>query len=161
MPRCGAWRRRSSSWTPRARSPPSLPRRTGSRTGFDFSLRARVTLPALPDGDYKLRARVTTPLGTGTVEAPLGLYAPARVHVLTDRPLYEPGHQVRFRAVVLRAKDLAPIDGRPGTWFITDPSGEVVLEQRVTGGPLGRGGRGLPARPRRTHRQMDGALDER
>ncbi|HEY0092904.1 MAG TPA: MG2 domain-containing protein, partial [Archangium sp.] len=102
-----------------------------------FSLSAPVKLPALPDGDYKLRARVTTPLGTDTVEAPLALNAPARVHVLTDRPLYEPGHQVRFRAVVLRAKELAPIDGRPGTWFVTDPSGEVVLELRMSAGPWG------------------------
>ncbi|WP_309895620.1 MG2 domain-containing protein [Archangium sp.] len=103
----------------------------------DFALVGRVKLPALPDGDYTLRARVTTPLGTDTVEAPLPLYAPARVHVLTDRPLYEPGHPVRFRAVVLRAKDLAPIDGRPGTWFVTDPTGEVVLEQRSPAGPWG------------------------
>jgi hypothetical protein len=103
----------------------------------DFSLRARVKLPALPDGDYTLRARVTSPLGTDTVDAPLALYAPARVHVLSDRPLYEPGHQVRFRAVVLRAKDLGPLDGRPGTWFVIDPSGEVVLEQRA---PAGRWG---------------------
>ncbi|WP_257454756.1 MG2 domain-containing protein [Archangium lipolyticum] len=102
-----------------------------------FTLRSRVKLPALPDGDYRLRARVTSPLGTDTVEAPLALYAPARVHVLSDRPLYEPGHQVRFRAVVLRAKDLAPIDGRPGTWFVIDPSGEVVLEQRAPAGPWG------------------------
>ncbi|HZI12330.1 MAG TPA: MG2 domain-containing protein [Myxococcus sp.] len=107
------------------------------RDGDDFSLYTHVKLPALPDGDYTLRARVTTPLGTDTVEAPLPLYAPARVHVLTDRPLYEPGHPVRFRAVVLRARDLAPIDGRPGTWFVTDPTGEVVLEQRSPAGPWG------------------------
>ncbi|QRN96146.1 hypothetical protein JRI60_45180 [Archangium violaceum] len=107
------------------------------KQGSSFTLRAQVKLPALPDGDYRLRARVSSPLGTDTVEAPLALYAPARVHVLSDRPLYEPGHQVRFRAVVLRAKDLAPIDGRPGTWFVTDPSGEVVLEQRAPAGPWG------------------------
>ena len=61
----------------------------------DGTCSAGVKLPALPDGDYRLRARVTSPLGTDTVDAPLALYAPARVHVLTDRPLYEPGHQVR------------------------------------------------------------------
>ena len=116
---------------------PLAPEKGWEQRDFDFSLSARVKLPALPDGDYKLRARVTTPLGTGDVDVPLALYAPARVHVLTDRPLYEPGHQVRFRAVVLRAKDLAPIDGRPGTWFVTDPSGEVVLEQRMPAGPWG------------------------
>ncbi|PTL81641.1 MG2 domain-containing protein [Vitiosangium sp. GDMCC 1.1324] len=116
---------------------PLQPEKRWEQQDSDYSLRAPVKLPALPDGDYKLRARVTSPLGTDTVDAPLPLYAPARVHVLTDRPLYEPGHQVRFRAVVLRAKDLAPIDGRPGTWFVTDPSGEVVLEQRMPAGPWG------------------------
>lgn len=116
---------------------PLSPEGRWKQEDFDFSLRAQVKVPALPDGDYKLRARVTSPLGTDTVDVPLPLYAPARVHVLSDRPLYEPGHQVRFRAVVLRSKDLAPIDGRPGTWFVTDPTGEVVLEQRTPAGPWG------------------------
>ncbi|OJH34116.1 MG2 domain-containing protein [Cystobacter ferrugineus] len=102
-----------------------------------FGQSARVKLPALPDGDYRLRARVDSPLGTDSVDAPLPLYAPARVQVLTDRPLYEPGHVVRFRAVVLRARDLAPLDGRPGSWFVRDPSGEILLEQRVPAGPWG------------------------
>ncbi|MCP3136015.1 MG2 domain-containing protein [Pyxidicoccus xibeiensis] len=101
------------------------------------TLQARVSLPQVPDGDYTLRARVSTPLGTDSVDAPLPLYAPARVHVLTDRPLYEPGNEVRFRAVVLRAKDLSPLDGRPGTWLLKDPSGEVVLEERAPAGPWG------------------------
>ncbi|RKH33795.1 MG2 domain-containing protein [Corallococcus sicarius] len=103
----------------------------------DGPLTAPVTLPQVPDGDYRLRARVTTPLGSDTVEAALPLYAPARVRVLTDRPLYEPGHRVRFRAVALRAKDLSPLDGRPGTWKVADPSGEVVLEERAPAGPWG------------------------
>ncbi|MBN8229494.1 hypothetical protein JYK02_18455 [Corallococcus macrosporus] len=98
---------------------------------------APVTLPQVPDGDYRLRARVTTPLGTDVVDAALPLYAPARVRVLTDRPLYEPGHRVRFRAVALRAKDLSPLDGRPGTWKVTDPDGEVVLEERAPAGNWG------------------------
>ncbi|MBE4747111.1 hypothetical protein G4177_02845 [Corallococcus sp. ZKHCc1 1396] len=103
----------------------------------DGPLNAPVTLPQVPDGDYRLRARVTTPLGTDSVDAPLPLYAPARVRVLTDRPLYEPGHRVRFRAVALRAKDLSPLDGRPGTWLVKDPTGEVVLEERAPAGPWG------------------------
>ncbi|WP_224242936.1 MG2 domain-containing protein [Hyalangium gracile] len=103
----------------------------------DGQLFAPVKLPALPDGDYRLRARVTTPLGTDSVEAALPLYAPARIHVLTDRPLYEPGHRVRFRAVALRTQDLSPLDGRPGTWMVVDPQGEVVLEERVPAGPWG------------------------
>jgi hypothetical protein len=101
------------------------------------TLSAQVKLPALPDGDYRLRARVTTKLGTESAEAALPLYSPARIHVLTDRPLYEPGHRVRFRAVALRSRDLSPLDGRPGTWVVVDPSGETVLEQRTPAGPWG------------------------
>lgn len=107
------------------------------RKGDDGALDGEVKLPALPDGDYTLRARVTTPLGTDSAEATLALYAPARVHVLTDRPLYEPGNQVRFRAVALRAKDLAPLDNRPGTWRVYDATGELVLEEKAPAGPWG------------------------
>lgn len=100
-------------------------------------LAGTVKLPALPDGDYRLRARVTTRLSADTVEAALPLYAPARVHVLTDRPLYEPGHRVQFRAVALCAKGLGPLDGRPGTWTVVGPDGEVVMEERAPAGSWG------------------------
>ncbi|AEI62870.1 hypothetical protein LILAB_04745 [Corallococcus macrosporus] len=107
------------------------------RIDEDRRLAAEVVLPEVPDGDYQLRAKVTSPLGTDSVDAALPLYATALAHVLTDRPLYEPGHEVLFRAVALRAQDLAPLDGRPGTWRVTDPSGEVVLEERAPAGPWG------------------------
>jgi hypothetical protein len=121
-----------------------LPPAHGWHRDSDSLLRTEVTLPQVPDGDYRLRARVDTPLGSATADAALPLYAPARVHVLTDRPLYEPGHEVRFRAVALRAKDLSPLDGRPGTWRVTDPSGEVVLEERAPAGPWGVVAGGFP-----------------
>ena len=65
------------------------------------------------------------------------LYAPARIHVLTDRPLYEPGNTVKMRALVLRARDLVPLDGRPGRWSVRDPAGTVVLEERAPAGDFG------------------------
>ncbi|MCC7070453.1 MAG: hypothetical protein IT383_03965 [Deltaproteobacteria bacterium] len=97
-----------------------------------------VTLRAdLPDGDYLLRARATTKLGEATLDAPVPLYAPARIHVLTDRPLYEPGNTIKMRALVLRARDLVPLDGRPGRWSVRDPAGTVVLEERAPAGDFG------------------------
>jgi hypothetical protein len=99
--------------------------------------KATLTIPDVPDGDYKLHAAYSTALGKGELDLPLPLYAPARIHVITDRPLYEPGNTVRFRAVVLRARDLVPLDGRPGTWVVTDPDGEVLLEERAPAGEFG------------------------
>lgn len=93
--------------------------------------RTTIKIPEVPDGDYKLHASYTTRLGAGELDVPIALYTPARVHVITDRPLYEPGNTVRFRAVVLRARDLAPLDGRPGRWVVKDPNGEVLLEEKA------------------------------
>lgn len=103
----------------------------------DGVTRAELTLPDVPDGDYQLHVSYRTRLGPGELDVPLPLYTPARIHVITDRPLYEPGNLVRFRAVVLRARDLAPLDGRPGTWVVTAPSGEVLLEEQAAAGPWG------------------------
>lgn len=92
---------------------------------------AKFKLPEVPDGDYKLHATFATRVGPGELDVAVPLYTPARIHVITDRPLYEPGNTVRFRAVALRARDLAPLDGRPGMWIIKDPNGEVLLEERA------------------------------
>ncbi|MDQ3262259.1 MAG: MG2 domain-containing protein [Myxococcota bacterium] len=97
----------------------------------------RIQVPVVPDGEYLLRATLTSALGTEQLDTPVAFYAPARVHVLTDRPLYEPGQQIQFRSVVLRARDLAPLDGRPGVWTVIDPSDQVVLEEKVPAGPWG------------------------
>ena len=80
---------------------------------------AVITLPTVNDGDYLLRATVTSSIGETSIDAALPLYAPARIHVLTDRPLFEPGNTVQFRALVLHGGTLAPLDGRPGTWRVT------------------------------------------
>lgn len=105
------------------------------------------TLPEVPDGDYVLRAEVDTPVGKTTQDAALPVYAPAKIHVITDRPLYEPGNQVQFRAVLLRAKDLAPLDGRPGRWIVTDSSGEVVLEEKSPAKEMGVASGSFPLDP--------------
>ena len=57
--------------------------------------------------------------------------------MITDRPLYEPGNVVKFRAVVLRARDLAPLDGRPGHWLVRNPGGDVLLEEKAAAGDWG------------------------
>ena len=98
---------------------------------------ATLALPDVPDGDYQLHARYETRLGKGEVSVPLALYTPARIHVITDRPLYEPGNTVRFRAVVLRARDLAPLDNRPGVWVVRAPDNEILLEEAAPAGEWG------------------------
>ena len=98
---------------------------------------ADFVLPKVPDGDYLLRAVLDTPLGEVSVQSDLPLYAPALVHLATDRPLYKPGQTMKFRAVVLRTADLTPLDARPGAFTVTGPTGDVLLEERVPAGVFG------------------------
>jgi hypothetical protein len=108
---------------------------------------ASYRLPEGPDGDWKLEATIDSPLGPGAAELIVPLYSPARLHVLTDRPLYQAGQVVMARALALRASDLAPLDGRPGTWLLESPSGEVVLEEKAPLGEWGVVGGSFPLDP--------------
>ncbi len=109
----------------------------GWDSGFASRQVARVKIPDGPDGDYTLRVAVDSPAGDATLDLPLALYQPALAHVLTDAPLYKPGQEVHFRAVLLGAADLAPLEGRPGVWKVWDPAGELLLEERAMTGPFG------------------------
>ena len=117
--------------------PTALAPKKGWKGKANDAREAMVIVPPLPDGDYRLRATIRSALGDSAVEVPLPFYAPARVHVLTDRPLYRPGDRVQFRAVVLRAADLVPLEHRPGTWTVVDPDGDTVLEENVPTGAWG------------------------
>ena len=84
-----------------------------------------------------MRVKAKTRGGDVVVDAALPVFAPARVHLISDRPLYEPGHTVKFRAALLRARDLVPLEGRPGTWSVTDPTHTVMLEEKAAVGEFG------------------------
>lgn len=98
---------------------------------------ARVPAPEGPDGDWTLRVTVRRARHVETVEVEVPIYVPALGHVLTDAPLYRPGQEVRMRAVVFGQDDLRPLEGRPGRWYVIDPEGEVLFEERARAGPLG------------------------
>jgi MG2 domain-containing protein len=114
-----------------------VPKKGWHQDGGDFGQSGAIVLPDVPDGEYTLRAHVRSSIGDDTLDVPLPIYAPARIHAITDRPLYQPGNTVQFRAVVLRARDLVPLDQRPGRWIVTDPSGETVFEEKAPAGDFG------------------------
>ncbi len=106
-----------------------------SRDGSSVAYRA--TLPELPDGDYTLVGTVDAGFDQAEVTVPLAMYAPAIVHLASDRPLYKPGQTVHLRSAVLRRSDGAPLDERPGRWFVRAPDGTEMLVEKAEGGPWG------------------------
>lgn len=113
--------------------------------------RARLSLPQVPDGDYTLRVVVDAGFESRTVDLPLPLYAPAIVHLMTDRPLYKPGQEVLLRSVVLKRTDQTPLEGRPGRWRILDPEGNEMLVERDQAGPWGIADGSFPLDAHATH----------
>lgn len=98
---------------------------------------ASVTLPELADGDYTLSARIDTSLGPAEAAAPLAFFSPAFAHVITDRPIYQPGQLIRFRAAIWRQEDRTPLVGRPGRLQVESPSGATLLDESAPSGPFG------------------------
>lgn len=110
-----------------------LGRREGGRWGF----RVPAVLPDVPDGDYTLRVKVDAGFEAAELDVPVPVYAPAVVHLMTDRPLYKPGQEVLLRSVVLRRTDWTALPGRPGRWRIVDPEGTEMLVEKDVAGPWG------------------------
>lgn len=101
------------------------------------SLSADVKLPALPDGAYRLVADLTTGFDHTRVALDVPLFTPALAHLMTDRPLYEPGHTVQMRSVTLSARERVGLDQRSGTWTVLSPAGHELLQERAKTGPTG------------------------
>jgi len=62
-------------------------------------------------------------------------YMSVRVYSMTDRPVYRPDHEVKFRMWVRQPRfheDNALFAGKPFVLQIRNPMGDVVLEQKVT-----------------------------
>jgi hypothetical protein len=128
----------------------------GAETPLDLDWRAtapgtkeaKVTLPAdLTDGEHELEVRAVTAAGDASTTVALSVFAPAKVHVLTDRPLYQPGDTVQLRSVVFRAADLVPLGARPGRFRITDPNGDLLLDERADADAWAVASRSFPIDP--------------
>ena len=67
--------------------------------------------------------------------------------MLTDRPLYQPGNTVQLRSVVFRAADFVPLGSRPGRFRITDPNGDLLLDERADADAWAVASRSFPIDP--------------
>lgn len=101
----------------------------------------------LPDGFHTLVVELDTSHSDDTVEVELPVFAPARIHLLSDRPRYEAGQEVLLRAVVLRARDLTPLEGRPGRWQVVDAEGTLVMDEVAPTGDWGVAAGSFPIAP--------------
>jgi alpha-2-macroglobulin-like protein len=91
---------------------------------------ASVTLAGLPTGKAKVTATgglagQATDSVTGEVEVVSG----TRIHLSTDKPLYQPGQTIHLRALILARPDNAPAQDEDVLFEISDARGNKVFKK--------------------------------
>jgi alpha-2-macroglobulin-like protein len=102
------------------------------RTDSHGIANANADLPALDDGDYKLDVTSRASGEKDEVVHAVSVRHAYRVHLSTDKPLYQPGQMIHIRTLVLEEPNLLPpATGKPVTLEIVDPKGNRLTQQKL------------------------------
>jgi hypothetical protein len=92
----------------------------------------RFQLPDWKEGDYELRVTAQTGSDPEMIARKVHLGRSWRLMLTSDRPVYQPGQTIHVRSLALHRGDLKPLAGRPATFSIADPKGNVIFKQQRT-----------------------------
>jgi hypothetical protein len=100
-------------------------------TGADGNADLHLQLPNIPRGVYRLRVETVTADRREVHEGKLQVVTGGRVLITSDKPIYQAGQTIHFRALALRSIDLRPVVGVDATFEVEDPRGNLVLRQNA------------------------------
>ena len=92
---------------------------------------AAFSLPDVKDGDYRLEVISLAEGETDTVSHPIRFRRGYKVHLSTDKPLYQPGQTIHIRTLVLRRPRLLPPAGQQVTIEVQDPKGVRIARKEL------------------------------
>jgi hypothetical protein len=101
------------------------------RTGEDGQLDTVLNIPALPGGQYTLEVATRSPLGSEKLERAVRVKSDAKILLVSDRPIYQPGHLIHLRALALRPIDLKPVADSDLLFEVEDPKGNKVFKRAL------------------------------
>jgi 5-hydroxyisourate hydrolase-like protein (transthyretin family) len=101
------------------------------RTGANGQVDAEIAIPALASGNYTLEVVTTSFLGEEKLQRPIRLKADAKILLLSDKPIYQPGQEMHLRALVLRPYDLKPVENADLLFEIEDGKGNKVFKKTL------------------------------
>lgn len=99
------------------------------KTGPDGVAAVRLTVPSLPAGSYSLEVATKSGLGEEKLEREVRLRSDAKVLLVTDKPLYQPGQVMHLRALALEPFGLKPVAGRELVFEVEDARGNKVFKR--------------------------------
>src|SRR6266545_2888908 len=101
------------------------------RSGKDGRADAAFEVPALPTGQYTLEVKTRSALGEETLERAVRIIADAKLLLVTDKPIYQPGQLMHLRALALRPFDLRPVENQDLLFEVEDSKGNKVFKKTL------------------------------
>jgi hypothetical protein len=97
----------------------------------------QLPIPAVEAGTYTLEVSTKSALGQENLERQVRVKSEARILLVSDRPIYQPGHVIHLRALALRPFDLKPVEKAPILFEVEDGKGNKVFKKTLTTSDFG------------------------
>jgi 5-hydroxyisourate hydrolase-like protein (transthyretin family) len=101
------------------------------QTPADGRIEDDIHIPALPTGQYTLEVVTKSGLGEEKLQQAVQIKADAKILLISDKPVYQPGQEMHLRALVLRPMDLKPIENADLLFEVEDGKGNKVFKKAV------------------------------
>jgi hypothetical protein len=99
------------------------------RTGANGIAEVGFRVPDLAEGSYTLVTNTRSANGQEKLEREVQVKKGAKVLLVTDKPLYQPGQVIHIRALALQPFDLKAVAGRELTFEVEDAKGNKVFKR--------------------------------
>jgi uncharacterized protein YfaS (alpha-2-macroglobulin family) len=88
-------------------------------------------VPDLPSGQYQLEVFTRSAFGEERLQQAVRLKSDVKILLVSDKPIYQPGHMMHLRALCLQPIDLRPVPPSDILFEIEDPKGNKVLKRAL------------------------------
>ncbi|MBL8911441.1 MAG: AgmX/PglI C-terminal domain-containing protein, partial [Archangium sp.] len=107
------------------------------RTDSEGNAAVALSLPYLADPSPQLEVKTRAGVDEDVVQVPLKLQQSFRVHLSTDKPLYQPGQTMHLRSLVLRTPRPEPASGKSVVFEVRDARDARIAQKTVQVSPFG------------------------
>jgi hypothetical protein len=109
----------------------------GGTTNNDGRADLQMRMPNLEPGQYTLEVASKSVMGEEKLERAVKLKSGAKILLTTDKPIYQPGHMMHIRTLVLRPVDQKPVANKEMQFEVEDPKGNKVFKKTLTTSEFG------------------------
>jgi 5-hydroxyisourate hydrolase-like protein (transthyretin family) len=99
------------------------------KTSRDGMATVEFEMPALETGQYELEIVTRSALGEEKLQRQIQVKADAKVLLVSDKPIYQPGQLMHLRALALRSFDQKPVGDKDILFEVEDSKGNKVFKR--------------------------------